>query len=343
MAARRYLIVGPAWVGDMVMAQSLFISLRQQHPGCSIDVLAPAWSLPLLARMPEVRKGIELPLSHGEFGLSSRWRLGRGLRSEHYDQAIVLPRSLKAALIPFFADAVQRTGFRGEMRYGLLNDIRPLDKQRLRQTVQRYVALGQPGKTALPPVTIPEPKLSIDQLNQMKQRERLKLAQERPAIALLPGAEYGPAKQWPLEHWHELAKGLLATGYQVWVIGSAKDRASGETICATQQGPIHNLCGQTELIDAIDLIAACDAAVTNDSGLMHIAAAVGTPLVAIYGSSTPEYTPPLTACAAICYRALKCSPCFKRVCPLGHSDCLHGIDAEAVQATLADLLACKEA
>ena len=332
----RYLIVGPAWVGDMVMAQSLFIALRQQHPECLIDVLAPGWSLPLLARMPEVNRAIEIPLRHGEFGLMPRWHLGRTLCAERYDRAIVLPRSFKAALIPFFAGTRVRTGYRGEMRYGLLNDIRALDKQLLTQTVQRYVALGLERDAPLPP-PIHEPSLQVDTDNQQVLVHRLGLSLNHPVVALLPGAEYGPSKQWPLQHYAMLAKLLLEGGYQIWILGSDKDREAGEAIIDGRQGNVHNLCGQTHLVDTVDLLALCHAVVSNDSGLMHIAASVGTPLVAIYGSSTPAYTPPLSDKAKSVYLGLDCSPCFKRNCPLGHTNCLTDISPEAIMGQLQSL------
>ncbi len=321
--ARRYLIAGPAWVGDMVMAQSLFITLRQREPDAEIDVLAPGWSLPLLARMPEIREAITVPVGHGEFGLTARWRIGRALLARHYDHAIVLPRSFKSALIPFFSGARVRTGYRGEMRYGLLNDIRSLDKSVLTQTVQRFVALGQPADAPLPP-PIPEPKLRVEPDNQRRLLQALNLELERPVVAFMPGAEYGPAKQWPLSHYAELAAELVAQGFQVWLLGSAKDREAAMRIAAGLE-QVHNLCGRTELVDVVDLIALCRAAVSNDSGLMHVAAAVGTPLVALYGSSTPAYTPPLTNKAEILYLGLDCSPCFKRDCPLGTTACLERI------------------
>ncbi|MGH6961790.1 MAG: lipopolysaccharide heptosyltransferase II, partial [Dongiaceae bacterium] len=158
------LIVGPSWVGDMVMAQSLFMRLREKNPSIAIDVLAPGWSLPLIARMPEVRAGIEMPLGHGAFGFGLRRRLGRSLRGKGYAQAIVLPGSWKSALVPFFADIPRRTGFRGEMRYGLLNDIRGLDEGALKTTVQRFVALAEEGSPSAPP-SIPTPRLRIDVAN----------------------------------------------------------------------------------------------------------------------------------------------------------------------------------
>lgn len=329
--ASRILIVGPAWVGDMVMAQSLYKLLKQREPDCVIDVLAPAWSLPLLSRMPEVRRGIELPLTHGELGLVARYRLGRQLRREKYDRAIVLPRSFKAALIPFFASVRQRSGYRGEMRYGLINDMRPLDKMVLSKTVERYLALGMAPSEPLPPPQPPTPALLTDKENVARQLSHRSLP-GAGAVALLSGAEYGPAKQWPLAYWAALATRLREAGRPVWLLGSQKDHANAQQIIqlAGEGEGIVNLCGSTELVDAVDLLSVCSAAVSNDSGLMHVAAAVGIPVVGIYGSSTPDYTPPLSEHAAVVYHRLACSPCFKRRCPLGHGDCLKGIAVDEV-------------
>lgn len=335
--AKRYLIAGPAWVGDMVMAQSLLMTIKQREPEALIDVLAPEWSLPLLARMPEVHEAIIVPITHGEAALAKRWRLGRTLRAKRYDQAIVIPRSFKAALIPFFAAARVRTGYRGEMRFGLLNDIRPLDKAVLTQTVQRYVALGRQPGSALPP-PIPQPRLQVDELNQRRLFQELGLKYDSAIIGLMPGAEYGPAKRWPIEYYCELSRRLTDEGHQVWLFGSQKDHEVAATIAAAAGTRGYNLCGRTGLVDAVDLIAACDAVVTNDSGLMHVAAAVGRPLVAIYGSSTPDYTPPLSDRATVLYRRLECSPCFKRECPYGHTDCLKGIGVEQVFDALLPML-----
>jgi len=318
----------------MVMAQSLFMTLKQQEPGARIDVLAPAWSLPLLARMPEVDEAIEVPVGHGELGLAKRWRLGRSLRGRRYDRAIVIPRSLKAALIPFFAGAKVRTGYRGEMRYGLLNDIRSLDKTVLTQTVQRYVTLGLPAGSELPP-PVPTPQLQIDMANQQRLLNELGLHGEGKVVGLMPGAEYGPAKRWPLEYYAQLTTRLVAEGCRVWVFGSEKERQ--ETALITAAGA-RNLCGRTSLVDALDLIAACDAVVSNDSGLMHVAAATQRPLLAIYGSSTPDYTPPLSDRKQVLYRRLDCSPCFKRDCPYGHTDCLKGIKVDEVYTALLPML-----
>jgi lipopolysaccharide heptosyltransferase II len=325
--AQQILVAGPAWVGDMVMAQSLFMTLKQLPHPVEIDVLAPAWSNPILARMPEVREVINLPVSHGEFGLLRRYQLGKSLRSKKYDQAIITPRSYKSALVPFFAKAKKRTGYLGEMRYGLLNDIHTLDKNILKQTVQRYVALAVDGNLIQAP-NIPFPKLSVDKNNLQKLLSELELNFEQPIIAFLPGAEYGEAKRWPVEYYTELAKKLTEQGFQVWVIGSEKDSIAAEVIVKGNKAI--NLCGKTKLEDSIDLLSVCKSSVTNDSGLMHIAAAVDIPLVAIYGSSTPDYTPPLTNKKKIHYLGLECSPCFKRICPLGHTNCLNDIKPDTI-------------
>lgn len=327
------LVVGPSWVGDMVMADALFQELRRAD--ATVDVVAPGWSLPILERMPTVRQGFELKAAHGEFALAARRSLGHQLVANHYDQAIVLPRSWKAALVPWFARVPVRTGFTGEMRFGLINDRRPFDTHQLDQTVKRFVALGLAEGEPLPR-DLAQPQLvpRADALPAVLRR--LNLTGAGPTVALLPGAEYGPAKCWPLDHYRALAEALHADGTEVWVLGSAKDRAAGEQISAG--GAARNLAGDTSLAEATDLLGACAAAVSNDSGLMHVAAAVGCFVVAIYGSSSPSFTPPLTNRANVLYRDLDCSPCFARECPLGHLDCLTGITPTEVfgrlQATL---------
>jgi len=325
----KVLVCGPAWVGDMVMAQSLYKQIRLRYPDAVIDVLAPTWSFPLLNRMPEVNRGVELPIGHGKMHLSGRIRLGRELAENRYDVAIVTQRSWKSALIPFFAGIPVRTGYLGEMRFILINNRRPLDKTKLTQTVQRLVALGCPENAAMPPDILP-PELRIDSANLRRTMESLGLDRERPVAAVFPGAEYGPAKQWPLDYFREIALKLTETGYQVWIMGGPNDAMAGGTIARGNLPHIHNLIGRTRLKDAIDLISLAKFAVTNDSGLMHVAAAVGVHVEAIYGSSTPDYTPPLTDRKTVHYLRLPCSPCFERECPLGHKNCLKHIPVARV-------------
>ena len=320
------LVVGPSWVGDMVMAQALFKYLRSAEPERPVDVLAPGWSLPVVARMPEVRLGVAADTGHGELGLGKRLALGRDLRGR-YDRAIVLPRSLKSALVPWIARVPVRTGFRGESRYGLINDMRPFDADLLDQTVKRYVALGTRRNAGLP--VIPEPALNVSGDNQSAAIARLGLDTGRPVVAFMPGAEYGPAKCWPIDYFTELARELEAAGFAVWVLGSAKDISAGEAIADGSAAA--NICGQTSLEDVIDLLGVAEQAVSNDSGLMHVAAAVGTFVHAIYGSSSPRFTPPLTTHRQVHWLELECSPCFERRCPLGHLRCLREIEPATIR------------
>jgi heptosyltransferase-2 len=331
IARSRILIVGPAWVGDVVMAQSLYKLLRERDPGVVLDVVGPEWSLPLLARMPEVRRGIALAAGHGELALRARWRLGRALRAAGYARAIVLPRSFKSALVPFIARIPLRTGYRAEMRGLLLNDVRTPDRGRLDQTVKRLLALGVAADAPLPEPA--RPALQVDERNRAFLLARHGLGRA-PAVALMPGAAFGPAKQWPVENFGALARMLTARGEEVWVLGSAGERALGEQVRAAGGEAVHNLCGETGLGDTVDLLSAVRAAVTNDSGLMHVASAAGTHVVAIYGSSSPAFTPPLTPRATVHHLGLSCSPCFERQCPLGHLRCLREIAPSEVLASL---------
>jgi len=311
----------------MVMAQTLFKILKSREPDRELDVLAPEWSLPIVARMPEIRNGIASETAHGEIGLVTRRRIASGLRDAAYDRAIVLPRSAKSALIPWFARIPTRTGFRGENRYWLVNDMRPFDPKVLDQTVKRFVALGLDKDESLPAV-LPDPALTVSVENQARVVRDLGVSTERPVVAMMPGAEYGPAKCWPHEHFTALAARLEAAGYAVWVLGSSKDKAAGDVI-ASGSGAV-NLCGKTSLEDVIDLLAACDQAVSNDSGLMHIAAASGCHVHGIYGSSSSKFTPPLTKSRDIHELGLECSPCFERECPLGHLKCLKDLDPTGI-------------
>ena len=334
----RCLVVGPSWVGDMLMAQSLFKALAARHPGLALDVLAPAWSHGILARMPEVRRALVAPFAHGRFGLGERWRLGRELAREGYDQAIVLPNSWKSALVPFFAGIPLRTGYVGEFRHGLLNDKRQLDPRAMPRLVERYSALADPaaGTSSRVPTAL-QPLLAVHPDVQEATLARLGLKRDRRILALCPGAEFGPAKRWPEAHYAAVARAKLEQGWQVWLFGSAKDRAVTEAIDQLSGGACANLAGRTTLEETVDLLACAAAVVSNDSGLMHIAAAVNVPLIAVYGSTDPGYTPPYSEQARVVRLGLECSPCFKRECPLGHLDCLMKLAPERVLAVLDDL------
>lgn len=334
MVPIKILVIGPSWVGDMVMAQSLFMRLETVYPDAQIDVLAPGWSQPIVARMPQIRACIKMPLGHGALGIRVRRELGHSLRVNQYDQAIVLPRSYKSALVPWFANIPIRIGYTGESRYGVLNDRRTLDKAQRYRTVDRYVALSLPKMQQQETVECPQPQLMVDAQRQQQLLVRLGLLppSKRPAVAFMPGAEYGPAKRWPPEYFGELASHFAAHGQQVWILGSAKEQSLGAVIAA-EHPDVHNLCGRTELADTVDLLAMTKLAIGNDSGLMHIAAAAGCEVVVIYGSSDPNYTPPLTDKGHSLHLNLSCMPCGQRVCPLQgteHHACMMSLTPEYV-------------
>jgi heptosyltransferase-2 len=326
------LIIGPSWVGDMILAQSLFKLLKRERPGVEIDVAAPTWTLPLLERMPEVRQGIALPFKHGKLDLMARIRIGRELRQKRYDQAILLTNSFKSAIVPFCANIPVRTGYKGEWRYGLLNDIRRLDKARFPKTVDRFVALGmEAGRPA--PETLPEPSLVASREQALAALARLgHPAPTSPVLALCPGAEYGPAKRWPAEYFSAVAEWAVGQGWEVWLFGSGKDVEVTRQIDRLTGNRCLDLGGKTSLGEAIDLMAQSRAVVTNDSGLMHVAAALNVPQLSLFGSSDPHHTPPMSAKADILYLHLSCSPCFERECPLGHFRCMRDMTpAMAIQ------------
>ncbi len=321
--AKKYLIIGPSWVGDMVMAQSLLIDIKRREPECQIDMLAPSWTAALTDRMPEVNELIAANFNHGKLSLGERIRLGKSLRHSEYSNAILLPNSLKSALVPAIAKISTRTGFVGEQRWGFLNDIRKLDKQALPMTVQRFVALGLEKDAQVRSIdSIPTPQLVVDQAAAQQVLESNGLSSDKQVLALCPGAEFGPSKQWPVNHYAAVANHYLAKGWQVWLLGSDKDQAVCQELDAITGGKTEVLAGKTSLPQAVDLMSFASLVVANDSGLMHIGAALQKPLVAVYGSTDPGHTPPLNKNHAIARLNLECSPCFKRECPLQHLDCL---------------------
>ncbi|MBF0445521.1 MAG: lipopolysaccharide heptosyltransferase II [Magnetococcales bacterium] len=329
------LIVGPSWVGDMVMAQTLFKLLKEREPETPIDVLAPAWSSQILERMPEVRSAIANTLDHGQLGLKTRFEQGRSLVGK-YKQAIVLPNSFKSALIPFHAKIPLRTGFIGEMRWGFLNDARPLDKSKLPKTTDRFIALGL-GRDEAMPAILPTPSFTSSAKNAKKLLQRLEVpSNKKPYLVLCPGAEYGPAKQWPQHHFSAVAEIQGAQDWNILVIGSAKEQELCKNIAAYAGANGYDLSGRTTLAEMVDILSIADGVICNDSGPMHVAAALGVPVVAIYGSSDPQHTPPVGPKAHVISLNLPCAPCFKRECPYKNLRCLEEISPVVVLQQLAN-------
>ena len=321
----------------MVMAHSLLQAIKKDMPEADIDVLAPAWSAALIDRMPEVRQLVEAPFAHGKLTLSERWRVAKTLRGNNYQRAYILPNSLKSALVPWLAGIPARIGYTGEQRYGVVNNRRVLDKARWPMIVQRYVALHD-EQLADDLQCIPKPRLRTDPewVDAVLNAFGLEANGARTMV-LCPGAEFGAAKQWPAHYYSELARQKASEGWQVWLLGSANDSAVCDQI-ALADPDIVNLAGRTSLPQAIDLISCADLVVSNDSGLMHTAAALGRSVVAIYGPTPPGVAPPLEEKSKTVWLGLDCSPCFKRQCPLGHLNCMNQLSVAMVTDQIDALL-----
>ncbi len=333
------LLIGPAWVGDMVMAQSLFKLLKERRPQSRLHLAAPAWTLALAARMPELSAVTALPFAHGRLDLRARYAIGKQLRAHQFDQAIILPNSFKSALLPWFAKIPKRSAWSRELRSLLLNDARCLDTKKYPLMVQRYLALGLEPDEVLP-ARFAYPELTSTTETQAAALHKLGLSKPAvPVLALCPGAEFGPSKRWPETAYAAVARAKQAEGWQVWLFGSAKDKPVTERIQALAFGTCVDFAGRTQLDEAIDLLALASAVVTNDSGLMHVAAALKKPLIALYGSTNPNFTPPLSAQAVIMQQALPCQPCFKRDCPLKHHQCMRDLTSASVLNQLGALIA----
>lgn len=353
----RVLLIAPQWIGDAVMAQPLVALLAAR--GEEISALGLPGVAPVLRAMPGVSEVIEAPFAHGQLDLALRRGIAKQLRGAGFQRAYILGNNVKSRLVPWLARIPQRMGYTGEARGLLLTDRFEADEPARLRLVSEPMALspvscrvprpesqGRPDMRrhyaalakfdgAPSPVSIPEPTLRISPDEADEARRRFGLPPRW--IALCPGAEYGPAKQWPVAHYAALAIQAQQAGYAVAVLGAPRDAAAGAEIAALSPGSV-NLCGATRLADAIALLASCSGAVSNDSGLMHVAAALQRPTVGVYGSTDPRHTPPAAHRSATLWLHLDCSPCFQRTCPLGHLDCLKHISPEAVWRELARLM-----
>ncbi|HTI18074.1 MAG TPA: lipopolysaccharide heptosyltransferase II [Trinickia sp.] len=331
---RRALVIAPNWIGDALMAQPLFALLKRLHPRVTLDAVAPGWVAPVLERMPEISEVHATDLAHGKLQLARRWQLAADLRDVGYDAAYVLPNSLKSALIPWLAGIRLRIGYTGEHRYGLLNVRHANPRKDTRAPMAaHYATLAYAPGSHVPDLAdrLPTPRLETDLNESARVSTRFNLDTRVPLIVFCPGAEYGGAKRWPAEHFAALAQ-MIGQSFpyaQIVALGSGKDASIAEAI-AEHAPRVRNLCGQTSLGEACALISRAGAVVSNDSGLMHVAAALRRPLVAVFGSSDPRHTPPLSDVAKVQWLHLECSPCFARECPLGHLRCLRELTAEQV-------------
>jgi heptosyltransferase-2 len=336
------LIIAPNWIGDAVMTQPLLAKLKVQYPNSKIDILASTWVAPIYRACIEVNAVIEAKFEHKQLQWGLRKRLAKDLQSKNYQACFVLPNSFKSALIPWLANIPFRIGYRGEHRYGLINlSLDNPSKVNRPPMVEHYLALSQllhDDAEHVPNSLIPT--LRVSSLAQQSVEQQLATANINTGslVIFCPGAEYGPTKRWPANHFASLAQSLIeeSINTQVILLGSKSDQKIATNILSQthQQSHLHNWCGNTSLDEAIALIGMAKIVVSNDSGLMHIAAALKTPQVAIFGSSDPAHTPPLSDKAKIIWLNLPCSPCHKKECPLGHLKCLNDILPQQVLATL---------
>ena len=343
---RRILIIAPNWIGDAVMTEPLLASLKGLYPESKIDVLASSWVAPIYRACSEVSEVIEAKFEHKKLQWQMRKQLAQELEKANYQACFVLPNSFKSALIPWMANIPFRIGYRGEFRYGLINlALDNPSKVNRPPMVEHYLALSQLLREEPSPTTAHEitPSLNVPSKAKESIAARLQSANidQNCVYVMCPGAEYGPTKRWPTDHFATLAQNLIAASPSNYVIllgGKADHALAQEILClADQPNQMLNWCGSTSLDEAIALISLSKAVISNDSGLMHIAAALKTPQVAIFGSSDPAHTPPLSEKAKVIWLNLPCSPCHKKECPLGHLNCLKDIQPEQVLATLNSL------
>lgn len=330
----RALVIAPQWIGDAVMSEPLLAGLAAQGAECSVAALP--WVAPVYRAMPAVREVIELPFAHGRLDWAPRRRLAAAWRGR-FDRAYVLPNSLKSALLPWLAGIPERIGYLGEHRYLLLNRRLPNPAGRP-PMVAFYAALSgaPPAPDARPAMAFAPPVLAAALQAGGVEAGRY--------WAFAPGAEYGPAKRWPIDHYAALALALhRRAGEPVLLLGSAQEADLCARIAAHAGDACRVLAGRTTLVDAMALIAQARGVVSNDSGLMHVAAAFGVPQAAVFGSTSPIHTPPLNPRARVVWMKeelqLDCAPCFERTCRFGHYRCLTGVPVARVEAALDEGLA----
>ena len=325
------LLVPYMWIGDFVRCHTVIRLLNRRFPGRPVDVLTTRMVSPLADYMPGVRKGIVADLPRKRLALVEHLALAQRLKAEGYGHALVMPRTWKSALAPFLAGIGLRTGFAGEARIGLLNDLR-WGERALPRMIDRCAALAMPnGEKA--PAELPHPQLEVPASEVVSWRRRNGIADDRrPAVALAPGA-VGPAKRWTTSGYAELARRLKAEGVQVWILGGPDEKALAAEIAGADQANARDMTGP-DLRNAILALAAADVAISNDSGLLHVAAAIGTPAIGIFGPTSPWHWAPLNPLAAVVEitTELSCRPCHKPTCRMGHHQCMRDITADRVAA-----------
>jgi heptosyltransferase-2 len=330
------LVIPYMWIGDFVRCHTVVKLLKASRPERPVDVLTTAMVAPLLDYMPGVRKGVVWDLPRKRLAFGRHRALAARLRSEGYGRALVMPRTWKSALAPYLAGIPQRTGFVGEARFGLLNDLR-WGERALPRMIDRCATLALPNG-APAPNSYPLPELRVPTGDVSSWRQRLDLASDRPVAAFAPGA-VGPSKRWPASYYAEAARRLVAEGYAVWILGSPAEKPLAAEISSSAER-IRDLTGP-DLRNAVLALAAADVAISNDSGLLHVAAALGTPSIGIFGPTSPWHWAPLNPLAAVMETRteVSCRPCHKPICRFGHHRCMRDISPDQVTAAALAALA----
>jgi len=337
----KVLIVAPSWLGDLVIAQSLFKKLHNSNH--EIHVAAPLWNKEILDFMPEVSKKILMPFEHGEVSLVKRYKFAKALQKENYGTSIILPNSLKSALLPYFAKIPNRIGYQKEGRGIFLTDKRILNKDFLPFMVQRfnYLAVNKNENNFTDSIKVTSelyPKLDTSsiQYDLLQSKFNVDLLNSK-SIAIAPGAAFGPAKRWPEKYYAEVAKEYLDKGYNLFIFGAKQDSETALKVIEYigNSNNIYNLTGRLNLTETVGILSKANYLITNDSGLMHVAAALDKKAIAIYGSTSHKFTPPLSdKCKVLFDDNISCRPCFKRTCQYDHYKCLYNITPDMVLTEL---------
>ncbi|MBH44517.1 MAG: lipopolysaccharide heptosyltransferase II [Gammaproteobacteria bacterium] len=325
VANKNILIVAPAWIGDFIISQAVYKQLKNLNESCEIDLIIKGDLIPLAKMMPEIKNIYELTIPHGVLGLKKRIKLSQKLSNHKYNECFVLQNSFKSALIPWFLKIPIRVGYSTELRFLLLNRHYKLVKHQL-SMVNRYLKLldSQYSYNL-------KPQITIDSDCRIKTIKKFNLDNNKKNLFFCPDAEFGPAKRWPIEKWIELIA-HLSINYPIYIVGKDPEMLKSFSSAFANHKNVHNLINRTSLQEVVNLLSCAAVVVSNDSGLMHIAASVNAKIISLFGSSSPDYTAPLIddGDSKVIYKELSCSPCFERECPLKHLNCLNSITSENV-------------
>jgi heptosyltransferase II len=322
---RPILIVPYMWIGDFVRGHTVVRVLNRRWPNRPVDLLTTSLCAPLVDYMPGVRAGVACDLPRSRLAVAQQWGLAAELRARGYGTALVLPRTWKSAIAPALAGIPERVGFFGEARFGLINQLRWGEKA-LPRFIDKNAALALPDGAPLPPEwPVPQLNVPTDETGRWRLANGLGTG---PAVALAPGS-VGASKRWT--YYPEAARLLAERGLDVWVVGGPGEKAQAEEIVAAGGARVRDLTG-TNLRNGILAMAAASVAISNDSGLMHIAAAIGTPTMGIFGPTSPYHWAPLNGLAATVQTktVVPCQPCHRPVCTMNEHRCMRDVPASDV-------------